>query len=230
MTAYRKKPVVIEATQWFKSGDHPAVEMKEPPYDYGVDTSPIPWIKTLEGGHIVTPGDWVITGVKGEHYPCKPDIFEATYELAATPASPQAPAPQAVVGEASERLKRMGRLAEKIHEMASGIKDYVTSRDIGESALALMIDIQAECRATPTPAPSAALHQGADALREATFDDWWYGHDGVRQRQVAYLGWPCTKELAETIWNGARAALSQHQAPKDDPENDLTAYERWHGI
>ncbi len=37
------------------------------------------WIRTLEGGHIVCPGDWIITGVKGEKYPCKPDIFEATY-------------------------------------------------------------------------------------------------------------------------------------------------------
>jgi hypothetical protein len=78
---YRKKPVVIEATQWFKMGDHPAVELygesvidQMPQYaDYG-------WVKTLEGGHIVTPGDWIITGIKGEHYPCKPDIFEATYE------------------------------------------------------------------------------------------------------------------------------------------------------
>jgi hypothetical protein len=34
----------------------------------------------LEGGHEVTPGDWIIKGVKGEHYPCKPDIFEMTYE------------------------------------------------------------------------------------------------------------------------------------------------------
>jgi hypothetical protein len=39
------------------------------------------WIDTLEGGHIVCPGDWIIKGVKGEYYPCKPDIFEATYEL-----------------------------------------------------------------------------------------------------------------------------------------------------
>lgn len=38
------------------------------------------WIDTLEGGHSVCPGDWIITGVRGEHYPCKPDIFEATYE------------------------------------------------------------------------------------------------------------------------------------------------------
>jgi hypothetical protein len=38
------------------------------------------WIDTLEGGHVVCPGDWIITGVKGERYPCKPDIFDMTYE------------------------------------------------------------------------------------------------------------------------------------------------------
>ncbi|MGW4488388.1 hypothetical protein ACWEOE_31655 [Amycolatopsis sp. NPDC004368] len=38
------------------------------------------WIDTLEGGHTVCPGDWVIRGVRGEFYPCKPDIFAATYD------------------------------------------------------------------------------------------------------------------------------------------------------
>ena len=38
------------------------------------------WIDTLEGGHTVCPGDWIITGVQGEFYPCKPHVFEATYE------------------------------------------------------------------------------------------------------------------------------------------------------
>jgi len=70
---FRKKPVVIDATQWFKMGDHPAVEESLANAQFG-------WIDTLEGGHIVSSGDWIITGVKGEHYPCKPDIFEATYE------------------------------------------------------------------------------------------------------------------------------------------------------
>ena len=71
---YRKKPVVIDAVQWFKMGDHPAVKRL-------VENDPVSgWVETLEGGHIVTPGDWIITGVKGEHYPCKPDIFEMTYE------------------------------------------------------------------------------------------------------------------------------------------------------
>ena len=69
---YRKKPVVIEATQWFKMGDHPDV-WEYSARGYGV-------IDTLEGNMIVSPGDYIITGVKGEKYPCKPDIFELTYE------------------------------------------------------------------------------------------------------------------------------------------------------
>lgn len=74
---FRKKPVVIEATQWFKNGDHPAVGKY---LTFDPDMANHGWVKTLEGGHIVCPGDWIITGVKGEHYPCKPDIFAATYE------------------------------------------------------------------------------------------------------------------------------------------------------
>lgn len=80
MPQFRKKPVVIEAVQWFKPGDHPAVVMKAAPNRHADDG--VPWVETLEGGHIVTPGDWIITGVKGEHYPCKPDIFALTYEPA----------------------------------------------------------------------------------------------------------------------------------------------------
>ena len=73
---FRKKPVVIEATQWFKHGDHPKVTIMP----RGRENANKGWIHTLEGGHEVTPGDWIIKGVKGEHYPCKPDIFEMTYE------------------------------------------------------------------------------------------------------------------------------------------------------
>lgn len=73
---YRKKPVVIEAVQWFKDGDHPAVKL---------DENEGHLISTLEGPLRVAPGDWIITGVKGEHYPCKPDIFEMTYEPVGSP-------------------------------------------------------------------------------------------------------------------------------------------------
>lgn len=77
MAKFRKKPVVIEASQWFKMGDHPMV-YNLPPDNPNLETHG--WVDTLECGHVVAPGDWIICGVKGEFYPCKPDIFEATYE------------------------------------------------------------------------------------------------------------------------------------------------------
>ena len=85
MGKYRKKPVVIEATQWFKNGDHPEVHCHRYPSKLhcmhcGVVMDLHGWVNTLEGGHSACPNDWIITGVKGEHYPCKPDIFEQTYE------------------------------------------------------------------------------------------------------------------------------------------------------
>lgn len=98
---FKKRPVVIDACRWFKNGDHPCdgpvgreglvvryFRSPDPRYD-GDDTHDAcgltwhdhGWIDTLEGGHIVCPGDWVITGIDGEHYPCKDTIFRATYEI-----------------------------------------------------------------------------------------------------------------------------------------------------
>jgi hypothetical protein len=96
LNQYRKLPVVITATQWFKHGDHAAVE-RVPLSDLECDFG---WVKTLEGGHMVTPGDWIITGVKGEHYPCKPDIFAATYEPAYRAPAPPGPAATAAIQDA----------------------------------------------------------------------------------------------------------------------------------
>lgn len=121
---FRKKPVVIEATQWFKNGDHPLDYAKD---HYGLENGELRvfsgmeranlkwegdvvryyrhpdvpgeqpceqcsrphhihgWIDTLEQGHRVCPGDWIITGVQGERYPCKPDIFAKTYEIVLPP-------------------------------------------------------------------------------------------------------------------------------------------------
>ena len=78
MRKFRKKPVVIEAVQW--TGKNLAeitmfcdtVKL----HDRG-DCLTIP---TLEGDHRADLGDWIIRGVAGEFYPCKPDIFAATYE------------------------------------------------------------------------------------------------------------------------------------------------------
>ena len=82
MAKFRKKPVVIEAWKLPEKGANPSKSLLEflhsnnilSDYDEGVS------IPTLEGTMRGDPGDWIIKGVKGEVYPCKPDIFEATYE------------------------------------------------------------------------------------------------------------------------------------------------------
>lgn len=88
MPMFRKKPVVIEAVQF--TGDNHEEAKKFCPtmvtYSIGEEGETYlranPIIPTLEGEHLCTPGDWIIKGVKGEFYPCKPDIFDATYEPA----------------------------------------------------------------------------------------------------------------------------------------------------
>lgn len=81
----QKRPIILDATQWFKHGDHKKVK-KVPlchslwdaaggsiAHNYG-------HIDTLEDGHIVTPGDWIVgPGVAGEFWPVKPDVFLQTY-------------------------------------------------------------------------------------------------------------------------------------------------------
>ena len=80
MPRFRKKPVDIEAVQW--TGDN-YFEIAD--FANGVSLihqcgSPKLLIETLEGTMTAIAGDWIIKGVKGEFYPCKPDIFEETYE------------------------------------------------------------------------------------------------------------------------------------------------------
>lgn len=79
---YRKRPVVVEA---FRTGSgissNEAIEFCEGnAYISGLDHQL--YIKTLEGKMKVSIGDYIIKGIQGEYYPCKPDIFEQTYELA----------------------------------------------------------------------------------------------------------------------------------------------------
>jgi hypothetical protein len=78
MTSYRKKPVVIEAVQWTGANLSEVLEftLHNAYYDHGLH------IRTAEGPLHASHGDWIIRGVQGEFYPCKPDIFEATYEAA----------------------------------------------------------------------------------------------------------------------------------------------------
>ena len=83
---YRKKPVVIEAIQFNSYADlNKMCNLWAGPFmsvaDFDEDEKENFFIETLEGNHCVSLGDFVIKGVKGEFYPCKPDIFELSYEL-----------------------------------------------------------------------------------------------------------------------------------------------------
>ncbi|MDD5583294.1 MAG: hypothetical protein PHS99_08815 [Candidatus Marinimicrobia bacterium] len=79
MSKYRKKPVVIEAVEYTGKNAKEILRFMFP----DIEPDAIPFdetIKTLEGDMKISHGDFVIKGVKGEFYPCKPDIFWATYE------------------------------------------------------------------------------------------------------------------------------------------------------
>ena len=104
MARFRKKPVEVEAVQWDGTNEDVLALWGAPfhqtdalawSYDHGAYVLPSGRlastgegstrpgcliIETLEGDHLARPGDWIIRGVQGEHYPCKPEIFAATYD------------------------------------------------------------------------------------------------------------------------------------------------------
>ncbi len=96
MPKFRKIPVVIEAALWDPDEQGANRNPWPPEWAFAKDgpeawrttnerVGPTTWdliIPTLEGDHRADPGDWIIRGVKGEFYPCKPDIFTKTYEPA----------------------------------------------------------------------------------------------------------------------------------------------------
>jgi hypothetical protein len=82
MPQFRKKPVEIEAIRWIGSNTVEISQFTGIPLN---DISAAPFkallkIKTLEGVMLADKGDWIIKGVEGEFYPCKPSVFAATYE------------------------------------------------------------------------------------------------------------------------------------------------------
>jgi hypothetical protein len=90
MPKFRKKPVVIEAIRWIAGinfddcmrfmNDNGGHKLAYEDAEEGANKTGNLYIKTLEGVMTASSGDWIIKGVSGEFYPCKPDIFEKTYE------------------------------------------------------------------------------------------------------------------------------------------------------
>ena len=139
---YRKKPVEIEAMQY---DGRNTVEVAEWLAESGVEVG---WsnaemvIPTLEGRMHATPGDWIIRGVQGEFYPCKPDIFEKTYEAS----------------EQAEAIDRMGPAAGCAYCVgAGGYEDYD-----GEWH-------ECVCQLADREPSDAEVEAAADAIVEASF-------------------------------------------------------------
>lgn len=80
MRKFRKKPVEIETVQWTGENTTEILAFCRDCFSYQKDSKPILVINTLEGNMTASVGDYVIQGIKGEFYACKPDIFEMTYE------------------------------------------------------------------------------------------------------------------------------------------------------
>ncbi len=82
MAKYRKKPIVIDAEQLTEANLGNVARFMGGQFRLWTDSDGGPHVVTLEGGMTASVGDWIIRGVQGEFYPCKPDIFAATYEAA----------------------------------------------------------------------------------------------------------------------------------------------------
>ena len=115
---FRKKPVVIDAVQWAGNNLSEIQAFYKPAramplmYD-GILVGNDIHIHTLEGMMIANKGDWIIKGVKGEFYPCKPDIFEQTYE----------PVEEGAKMADSKLYKEIDRLREEAERELADIKE-----------------------------------------------------------------------------------------------------------
>lgn len=86
MAKYRKRPIIVDAEQWIPSFDWKTMQGGyipdgcRGPFHSLIGSKIFLTIETPEGDMMVDPMDWIITGINGERYPCKPDIFAATYD------------------------------------------------------------------------------------------------------------------------------------------------------
>jgi len=185
MTNYRKKPVVIQAVQW----DGTYLHAKQLEADLGLtslgmtahpNNNSVSWwkIATLEDGHVISAMDWIITGVKGEHYPCKPDIFELTYEAAiAQPVQPATPDGMCLVPiEATPQMIAAGEVY--THTYYSGQDDLL-------QAYRAMIAVHNTLPHTALPAEPAPLRPLTAAQMKSTSESVW----GVNNDQTISEAW-----------------------------------------
>ena len=206
---FRKKPVVIEAIQW------PGCRFLDAPPQWFIDAMhKTPgesgflmrigddiFIETLEGRMRAEPGDWIIRGIKGEIYPCKPEIFEASYERADR-AQPEGEAPQAEpVASVTDKYSRGGYNDEIDVLLRVGTKLYA------HPPAAILSPL---CGAQHAESGKESIRQH-EAI-EASVDQWYPKRDSPHASVNDKIG---AARLA--FRKGYRAALAAQQAAAPGP-------------
>lgn len=234
MAEFRKKPVVISAFQW--QGDFDALDAWLNALGYSEDGDDgkeggpagmhedhnsagetLLLIPTLEGEMTAKPGDWIIRGVQGEFYPCKPDIFAATYESAAFPhaEAPLTPARELLSGDIATAEKVAAFIeTHKTAQYLDVVGFAAILRRVLVAARAQLVEKSACCvpssAATPdanaTDPLSSSLRVLAAELRadtgpkvEDTVENFPAGHDMTERRFVL-------QEIADTLDTWAAAS------------------------
>lgn len=169
---FRKKPIIVQAEQWFPGESVEGVDENYDPNPTGRD-EPYPVVFTPNGPVIIEPGEWIITGVEGEKYPCKQSVFEATYEP---------------IDEADDSAAReLDRVREVIRELVEGspivqperVAEWLavfiaTSRDFdrerAERVRQLTIDL-AEARRHAPQAPLEVVQVSVVGVVDAKFSE-----------------------------------------------------------
>lgn len=221
MNEYRKKPVVVEARQLTAQNGPELWEWADSKPTYGTDKFVDGLaIYTLEGRMRADFGDWIIKGVKGEFYPCKPDIFEATYEPVVAQPAPAEDGPYAGLGAYGIAVTAL----ERILDLDPG--RTVEARAIASEAHGLAVAAAAAEQPAPELAGEIARDRLANAIRIALHvqcaDSVEGGCPDCTERYSATL------ELAE---NYARAVAAAAAEQPDEPPRVLghpdDAAEEW---
>lgn len=217
---YRKKPVVIEAIHYTGAGNF--ADPRLPDWMWKALETGVAFnrkgelmLKTLEGEHLVSPGDWVVRGVKGELYPCKPDIFAATYEQASATDS------DAVDLDKLEALAKAARLSALRPGIQAQAKDYfgLVHAMTPDTVLALIAQARAAAPVLPNefawPEPPASKGQSHVLFEDGYAEGWAKAIDTVRAMFSVSAAPTATAEPV--------AVILQARSPEGDPWQEVIA-------
>lgn len=159
--SYRKKPVVVKAVQWTGENLREVIAFTDGPPETKSHHAGMMWeqyedlvrknglkIYTLEGKMDASPGDWIIKGVKGEFYPCKPDIFAATYDPANQPTAPVVPAARLARASVTDASAGWTLGFEMLQEFRAAAGDWGYSLDL-EAVEQIALAVEARLRSAP---------------------------------------------------------------------------------